>query len=189
MDVTDNYQFPYPQCDPPLTKDASYIVQMRDLAEAVDAEATLLESEFMADLVRTDACRMTGAAIVTNAAEVQPFFGTATFDNTAGGAMTDTTSGDIAILRTGWYLIGGWWNITTAVDLQPRLFFTVNGVITGNSQGPSGLALATEQYISHESVFRLDAGDHLSSYLRHGGGTGVARTYLPVIHAALMVPA
>jgi hypothetical protein len=190
MDVTENYQFPYPQCSPPLVKDASYIDQVRDLAEAVDAEATLLEGEFMENLVRTDACRMTGAPIATTATEVQPFFGTATFDNTAGGAMTDTTSGDILVLRTGWYLIGGWWNITNLVaDLQPRLFFTINGVVTGNSQGPSGTAIATEQYVSHESVFRLDAGDHLSSLLRHGGGTAASRTYTPVIHAALMVAA
>lgn len=186
MDVTENYGFPFPECRPPLIKDASDIEQLRDLAEAVDAEATLLEGEFLADLIRPDACRMSGANIVTNAAEVQPFFGTSTFDNTAGGVMTDTAAGDILIQRTGWYFVGGWWNITTNVDLQPRLFFTLNGVITGNSQGPAGLTVATEQYISHESVFRMLAGDRLSSLLRHGGGTGVARTYAPTIYAALM---
>lgn len=186
MDVTENYRFPYPECAPPLIKDASDIEQLRDLAEAVDAEATLLEGEFLADLIRPDACRMSGANIVTTATEVQPFFGSATFDNTIGGAMTDTTNGDIAILRTGWYIVGGWWNILTLVDIQPRLFFTINGIVTGNSQGPSGPAITTEQYISHESVFRMDAGDHLSSRLRHGGGTGASRTYTPVIYAALM---
>jgi hypothetical protein len=189
VDSTDNYGFPYPQCDPPLVKDASDIIHLRNLAEAVDAEASLLEGEFMADLVRLDACRMSGSSIATTAAEVQPFFDNATFDNTVGGVMTDTASGDILIQRTGWYWIGGWWNITNLVsDIQPRLFFTINGVITGNSQGPAGPAISTEMYANHESVFRLDAGDHLSSLLRHGGGTAASRTYAPVIYAALMVP-
>lgn len=186
MDVTENYGFPYPVCDPPLVKDASDITHLKNLADAVDAEAALLEGEFLADLIRPDACRMSGAAIVTNAADVQPFFNSATFDNTVGGAMTDTAAGDIAILRTGWYIVGGWWNVTTAVDIQPRLYFTVDGVVTGNSQGPSGPPGVVEQYVSHESIFRLDAGSHLSSFLRHGGGTGASRTYLPTIYAALM---
>lgn len=186
MDVTDNYQFPFPQCNPPLIKDASDIGQVRDLAVAVNTEAAQLEAEFLADLIRPDACRMSGANIVTTATEVQPFFGSATFDNTVGGAMTDTTNGNIVILRTGWYVIGGWWNVLTLVDIQPRLSFTVNGVMTGNAQGPSGPPSVTEQYVSHESVFRLDAGDRLSSLLRHGGGTGASRTYTPVIYAALM---
>ena len=37
MDQTDCLGLPFPECDPPLTKDASDIAQFRDLAEATDA--------------------------------------------------------------------------------------------------------------------------------------------------------
>lgn len=45
MDLTPNRDYPFPQCDPPLVKDAANApVQTRALAEAMDADFTVIDN-------------------------------------------------------------------------------------------------------------------------------------------------
>lgn len=175
MDVTDNYQIPYPECDPPLTKDASDIEQMRDLAERVDEVVQDYADAILADVVMPDAARLfISPSVTTTDADVVFFLDSITFDNTTGNAMSDLTNGVIRILRDGWYGLGAWIEAAVATDIQLRVRFIANGDPVTNFHGLGSLAQAGENHVNAEEVVFLRAGDGVTVQTRHGfPGTSV----------------
>lgn len=177
MDATECFQLPYPQCDPPLTKDASDIIHVRNLAEAVDAVVESFADEIVDDLVRPNACRMVNlvAFVSTVADNVIPMDATS-FDN-RGLTQTDIVEGGIRIVRDGWYEFGAWCRSTVATDVQTRIRFLVNGDPATNFQGPGGLAQAGSQDCNAEEMLELVAGDLVTLATRNGSpGTSVSYT-------------
>ena len=188
MDTTECFQFPYPQCDPPLTKDASDIEHMRDLAEAVDAVVQTFADNITDKLVRPDACRMTNlVAYVSTLADNTIPMDASGFDNQPGLAMTDVAGGGIRIVTDGWYQVGAWCRSTVATDVQTRIRFLVNGDAATNFQGPGGLAQAGSQDCNGEEVIELRAGDLINLSTRNGS-PGTSVSYTAHIWAVLVAP-
>lgn len=188
MDATECLGFPYPQCEPPLTKDASDIIHVRDLAEAVDAVVQDFADDIVDQLVRPDACRMVNlvAYVSTLADNVIPMDATS-FDNQPGLAMTDVTNGGIRIVTDGWYQVGAWVRSTVATDVQTRIRFLVNGDPATNFQGPGGLAQAGSQDCNGEEVLQLVAGDLVNVATRNGA-PGTSVSYSAHMWAVLVAP-
>jgi hypothetical protein len=187
MDTTDNLGLPYPQCNPPLTKDASDIEQFRDLAEAVDAAVQVLADEITQQLVRPDACRFNSSTQTSTVTDNVMFLTTLSFDNTAGNSMTDTVNGVIRIQRDGWYLCGFWVTSTVATDVQTRGRFLVNGEPASNFQGPGGIAQPGIQDCNGAEVLFLRAQDGLTIATRNGS-PGTSVDYLARVWTVLVAP-
>lgn len=172
MDQTVNYGLPYPECSPPLVKDASDIAQMRDLAEAVDTVVQDFDDQVMEVLSHPDAVRMLSATNVpvtglSGGTTVDVNYSLFNFDNTPGQLMSDTAAGVIRIQEDGWYLIGHW--IEAQSDPvpagSPRARFMVNGV---PASGYTHRGRASQGYIQAFEVFRLNAQDTVTSQISMG---------------------
>lgn len=188
MDATECFGFPYPQCSPPLTKDASDIIHVRNLAEAVDAVVQTYADNITDQLVRPDACRMVNlvAFVSTLTDNVIPMDATS-FDNQPGLAMTDVTNGGIRIVTDGWYQVGAWCRSTVATDVQTRIRFLVNGDPATNFQGPGGLAQAGFQDCNGAEVLDLRDGDLINLATRNGA-PGTSVSYVAHMWAVLVAP-
>jgi hypothetical protein len=151
--VTDNYSLPYPECDPPLRKDASDIAQVRDLAVAADTASVQVRQDASNLMVRPDACRMLMSAFVagTGSSTVVPFFNLFGPDTSPGGYMHDTVNGVINLVEPGRYLIGGYVNTTCTIQLSPRVRYLLDGQIATNLQ-TSGFISQTNAAVGFASV-------------------------------------
>lgn len=188
MDQTECFQFPFPECAPPLTKDASDIAHLKDLAEAVDDVVQTFADDIVDQLVRPDACRVLNlvAYVSTLADNVIPM-DASSFDNQPGLAMTDIVEGGIRIVTDGWYQVGAWVRSTVATDVQTRIRFHVNGDPVTNFQGPGGLAQAGFQDCNGEEVLQLVAGDLVQVATRNGA-PGTSVSYVAHLWAVLVAP-
>lgn len=188
MDTTENFGFPYPQCDPPLTQDASDIAQVRDLAEAIDEAVGDFAQAIDDRLISPDACRMSiTAGLVSTLADNTLFFDTSVYDNTTGSAMTDLTTGQIRIVTDGWYAIGAWIISTVASDVQTRIRYALNGDAVTNYCEPGGLVTAGQQNVNSQEVIFARAGDGLQVQTRNGA-PGTSVTYTGHVWACLVAP-
>lgn len=188
MDATECFGFPFPECAPPLTKDASDIVHVSNLAFAVDAVVQSFADAITDQLVRPDACRMTNlvAFVSTLTDNVIPM-DASSFDNQPGLAMTDVVEGGIRIVTDGWYQVGAWCRSTVATDVQTRIRFLVNGDAATNFQGPGGLAQAGSQDCNGEELLQLRDGDLISLATRNGS-PGTSVSYTAHLWAVLVAP-
>lgn len=188
MDTTPNLELPYPQCEPPLVRDASDIEQFRDLAEAADREVQELNDAITDRLIRPDACRLlNNVAFVSTLAENVVPMDAISFDNQPGNAMSDLVNGGIRIVTTGWYLVGAGVVSTVATDVQTRARFLVNGDPVTNFQGPSGLVTAGQQNLAIEDQVPMVAGDLLTLQTRNGA-PGTSVSYAAVLWTVLAAP-
>lgn len=173
MDKTINRGYPYPECDPPLTKDASDIAHLRDLAMAVDADVQAVYSRAEDVSIRPDAARMSMVNTLAGTANtVIPFFDSRTFDTTTGNAMTDTANGVMRLVEPGWYHVGFWAMFTAVPFLGLRGRFLRSGVPASawTSQAEISQANGQMAHGSDEVVSAL-GGDTLSVELRIGATT------------------
>lgn len=106
MDVTRPQGYPFPQCDPPVTQDASDIIQMANLALTIDADIQSMFNVIDNNLLTPDGCHL--AATVTQTIQQTDAiqFNTVRFDNTPGLAMSET--GGMRTQSDGIYLVTGW---------------------------------------------------------------------------------
>ena len=170
MDSTDNRGYPFPECDAPLTKDASDIANLRDLAMAVDEDVQ--NAFFLASdtVVRPDAARMSMAATVVSTENATfPFYNVMTFDTT-GTSMTPTAEGFIRLVEPGWYQVGMWANLDQgATFLGARARFLQNGVPATSFSTQAELASANLQLVSHTATIYVPVGgDSLGVEIRVG---------------------
>lgn len=189
MDTTDNFGFPYPQCNPPLTKDASDIEQLRDLAQAVDAAVQGFDDDVTENLERPDAIRLnnTGAPLTSTLADNLLLMTTLEFDNTPGDVMTDLTNGGIRIRRDGWYQLGFWISCTVPSDVQARARFLNNGLAITNWHPPGGVAVAGALNCAGTELAELGAGDLVQLQSRNDV-PGASVTYNARLWAWLVLP-
>lgn len=160
MDKTDCLDLPYPECSPPLVKDASDIVHFKNLADAVDVVVNDFATELDDQLLTIDAINVSGT-VVSNAPQVTHFFNVApSFDN---GGLYDAARGVIRPQKDGWYAVGGWVSASHAslpssgnVRVEPL----VNGLTVTARQGPSHPAVGAE-YVAWTDILYLRAGDEV----------------------------
>jgi len=188
MDTTTCLGLPYPQCDPPLTKDASDIEQLRDLALAVDGAVQELADTITDTLTSPDAANMTGALTAAGRIQDMPYTVIA-FDN---ASMADTVAGRLEIQTDGWYMIGGWVRATSGVatGIGMRVQPTLNGDGVSARQGPGRPVLAgasaTDEVAWSDSM-HLSVGDLIGCRTNHVDAVGLSVTYSSSIWALLVL--
>lgn len=162
MDQTDPCRFPYPQCDPPLTEDASDIAQLRDLAVAVDTYVQGLYDR-AGDLLNTPdaAVLVNGATQIANEVANLIALPTVEFDNTPGGTLADQANNQFLVRQTGIYYL----NVAVRIDspsatLRPSLSMDINGLITG-LRGQTIATSTIEGALGVFDVRALTAGDRV----------------------------
>ena len=182
MDTTDNRGYPYPQCAPPLTKDASDIAQVRDLAMAIDADVQAVYNRAGDTIVRPDAFRLSMTATLADTANVLfPFFNSRTIDTT-GTSLTPLAEGVARLVEPGWYQVGGFVQLTSATFLGARIRFLVNGAPATSFSTQAEIGQANLQMpLLEATIYSPLGGEDLSMEVRIGAGapsyTYVARMW------------
>lgn len=173
MDTTECLGLPYPQCDPPLVKDASDIEQFRDLAEATDAAVQEFDDQLTDTLTAPPAAAATGGSN-TAGTEVNQFYSVLEFDN---AGLWDSVLDGFTIQEDGWYKVGGHVIISgfdpNTVNL--RVDPLRNGDPWSSRQGP-GFAVIDEA-VSWSDVGFFRAGDFLNTRTAHTGNPAAVPTY------------
>lgn len=170
MKETECLGLPYPECDPPLTKDASNIEQFRDLAIATDTAVQALSDSITANLLSPPLARMSN---LTESGAGVDFFHIYTFNEFAQPAsMADTVAGGIRIPEAGWYMVGGATTATfapqTAINMRGEPL--VNGSAVSSRQGPSySSGPGSTEPLSWVDVLFLEAGDLVTFFTHHTG--------------------
>lgn len=157
MDTTFPRNYPYPECDPPLTKDASDIVHVRNLAEAINADVTNLFNTIDNNLLTPDGCHIGDTVSQTINQGDALAFNVNRFDNSPGSTMNH--SNGILIRTDGTYLVTGW--VRAAVGALTNFRSTI--IVSGSGELlHEGLAVDFNASVGAGStgtcVLRLNAG-------------------------------
>jgi hypothetical protein len=182
MDTTDCLGLPYPECEPPLTKDASDIKQLRDLAEATDAAVQTLADSISDTLLNPPCVRMLGSIVTAGQDVVQPYNGAVSFDN---ANMADTAADAIRIQQDGWYAVGGSVN-STSVNAFIRIEPLVNGDTVSSRQG-YGASVGSGDRISFMDVLFLRTDDLVTTMTHHTLLPATVYTYNTALWAYLVL--
>jgi len=178
MDTTDCLGLPYPECDPPLVKDASDIEQFRDLAVATDTAVQALADSISETLLNPDAVCMVGGVNTAGQDVVHFYSGTPKFDN---AGMADTIADGIRIQEDGWYMIGGWVQMLASgafLRVEPLL----NGDVFTSRQGPAH-TVSTSETVTWTDVGYFQTGDLITAMSHHVGNPVTVFTYATEIWA------
>lgn len=180
MDVTPARGYPFPECDPPLTKDASDIAQIQGLAAAIDSDVQSVYNRAADVVVRPDAARMSMTAAVADTAgptTLFPFFNARSFDTTGTNAMTPVTEGIMRLPEPGWYSIGAYAELVSTTYLGVRMAFFRNG-IQAASYSTQAESVAGGSQIAHHTadLFVPTGGDTLTIGVVIGA-SGASYTY------------
>lgn len=174
MDTTDCLGLPFPQCQPPLVKDASDIAQLRDLAEATDAAVQAYDDRLTETLTAPPSAAATGGSN-TAGTEVNQFYGTLEFDT---GGLWDSVFDGFRIVEDGWYMVGGSVIIsgfapnTVNLRVDPLL----NGDPWSSRQGP-GAACGGIEAVCWSDVGFFRTGDLLNTRTAHTGNPLAVPSY------------
>lgn len=168
MKETFNYGFPYPECNPPLTKDIADIAQFRDLALDVDAEVERVATLADDIIVNPDAAVMFANPGASIANGDQYYFDALNFDNT-GGQLVDLPNDRFTIRQTGFYYVTIYVNLNLfSAGGNAGVVFRTNGIDgPRHDQGNSSSPIPT--HVSAQEVMRLNAGDNIT--FEHRGVT------------------
>jgi hypothetical protein len=185
---TQNYALPYPECDPPLRKDAADVIQFAQLATAIDGAVTGLYDQANNVLFAPDTCRMSmTAGVATTGQNVTPFLNSVSFDNTPGAVMADTGNGLIQLVEPGRYWIGGYCLLTSATELSARMRFLFDGAPVTNFQSPSAIYSSPSAYCYANAVLAVDGPTQLQVAIRHSASAALSWTYQARLWAVQML--
>ena len=174
MKTTECLGLPYPECDPPLVKDASDIAQLRDLAEATDAAVQAYDDDLTDTLTAPPSAAATGGSN-TAGTEVNQFYSVLEFDT---GGMWDSVGDGFLIQEDGWYMLGGHVRLSgfSPTNTNLRVDPLLNGDPWSSRQGP-GFATGGTEEVSWSDVGFFRAGDFLNTRTAHTGNPATVVTY------------
>lgn len=190
MDATECLGLPYPECNPPLTKDASDIKQVRDLAEAADVAVQALDDQITETLTAPDAVRMAGVTTAAGLDIVHALNDAFIQFDTAG--MADTVSDLIRVVSDGWYMIGGFVRVTGGGiaglgSIGLRIEPLVNGDTISSRQGPGYVTNVGEE-VTWTDMALLREGDTLTVMTHHAGNPATSFLYSVEVWALQVLP-
>jgi hypothetical protein len=170
-DRTPNRLYPFPECDPPLVKDASDINDLFELASAIDTDAAAMSAKIDDFIDKPDSARMSlaGSLVVPSVTTDFIFtvaYNTVTYDN---AGMASTANNGMIIVERGFYLVTSVLRLTSASNTAGDLAVAhlTGGALFGRRyEGPSGeiLAGATgDSSMTTTDVLLLQAGDLLQT--------------------------
>lgn len=183
MDKTDCLELPYPECNPPLVKDASDIAQFRDFAFAVDAAVQALSDSLTTTLLQPPAIVVTGTTTTTGRDIVQPLVFSPLYDN---ANMYNASAALIRIPEDGWYMVGGYVR-TDQQNIGTRAQVVVNGDLVSAWQGPGRNHLNSGDSLNWNDVIFLREGDQITTITRHSAAVGLSVLYTTVMWAYQVV--
>lgn len=158
MDTTVNRGYPYPECDPPLTEDASDApMNTRALAEAVDADLTVVDDAI------TAAYQRPSAVLTRSLGTTVPSLGIVDWNNTL------YSDPDITVLSSGFQIITpGLYYSTCNIVQAAGTTLAVAWVINGSGVHRQGSA-STRPRVSGEHFAVLNTGDTVQVLVVYGG--------------------
>lgn len=188
MDQTPNRGYPFPECDPPLTKDASDIIQLAQLANAVDADVQSVYDRASDTVVRPDAARMsmTAAIASTDVGDLTPFFNSRTIDTT-GSSMTPLAEGLIRLPEPGWYSVGAYAEFVSTTYLGLRICFTQNGLQASSYSTQAEIGQGNAQIAHHSAEIFAPTANNTVSITMRIGASSASYTYAARIWASQVV--
>lgn len=188
MDQTENRGYPYPECDPPLTKDASDIADLRNLAVAVNDDMDEIFTRAADVLVRPDAARMSmTATLASTDTEFIPFLDSRTFDTTGpANYMTPLAEGQLRLVEPGWYTVGCFVVLTSVSLIQARAAFLRNGN-TGTFSDRADLGPGGVQHINHTADVFVPVGNETLNILVRIGVGSPSYTYTARVWAQQVI--
>ncbi len=181
MGQTPNYAIPYPECDPPLRKDAADAADFRDLAEAADAAMDVVYDQAFDWVFTPDLVRMaTAAAVVTTGQTQVPFLNSATY-NPSG--MADVVNGVIRILEPGRYFCGTFTSATAVALDVLRTRFMIDGAPASNFQTPGQIVQLNTLAASAQAVLSFTEPANLNVQIRHSASAALSFSYTTSVWA------
>ena len=198
MKETEVYDFTYPECAPPLVKDASQIAQVRVLADEIDAEVEALVTQAERDLIQPPATRFAinigSLPVVTTDNLVSPVFDQTVFAvNWGDSAPLVFGTGDMRIDTPGWYLVGCHAVVETATAaVLPMVRLTVNGSPASSWSpvaGNYGTAGNTRIAALSAVPLSLQEDDRVRMEIQHLAAGSPTWNYRPHIWAVRLVSA
>lgn len=169
--------YPYPECDPPLVKDASDIADLRDLALAVDVDAEAQETKIEEFWERPDAARISFSGSITNTGAATGFvfifpFDTVVFDNTAGS--TSVSANALRPRERGWYMINSHIRCSNGGNQETLVRHIRNSTAAGRHyEGPAFPINTGEENMTCMDILYLDAFDTVRTQVRQSGLGGL----------------
>lgn len=188
MKATETYGFPYPECDPPLVKDASQITQFGALANAIDAEVERIATMAEDNIIQPPAARLfTSAPTATTATLVTVAFDTTVFSRNWGFAPP-LFAGELEVNETGWYLVGAHGLTDSATAMQTNVRLVRNGVAASSWSNPGGVYTGAFQLPALGVVpLQLADDDRLTVQIKHNAAAGTSWNYRAHLWAVKLV--
>ena len=182
-DRTPNRGYPFPECSPPLIKDASDIADLRDLAVAVDNDANIIDDRIVDLIEKPDSARISFAGVLpclgssgtSETVQLIPY-DTITYDNT--GTSTDLSSFALRVSERGWYLIATQLRCTDGGEQVLSVRHVRNGLTFQEGrrfEGHGSPAVTTQSAMPTSDVMLCQVGDVIQTQVRtidDGGGLG-----------------
>jgi hypothetical protein len=165
--------YPFPECEPPLVKDASFIGQMEDLAQAINDDVQSVVNFAGEVLIAPDVYRGANVATNTTSQQVDVVGYAATFVNNPD--MDEF--GGCRVQKTGWYLLASFTTGTIASTIEIKQLYLRNGQPLNQFGDAAQIYIPTQQACSQTDVALLNAGDLISVRVRHETGGSPAWTY------------
>lgn len=178
-DRTPNRGYPFPECDPPLVKDASDIADLRDLAVAVDDDMNSLDARIVDLIEKPDSARISFAGVLAVSSTafndnvtIVPY-NTITYDNT--GTSTALGSNALRVSERGFYLIATQIRCTDGGDQNLSVRHVRNGLSFQEGRRFEGLApivAGNQSATTTSDVLLCQVGDLIQSQFRTNGVDG-----------------
>ena len=187
MDVTENYGFPYPECDPPLVKDSAQIAQLGVLARDIDAEVERLDILSASQVRHPPGARVITAALVNATTDilVTPVFDQTVFENNWNAALQ---GGGLQVYETAWWLVGAHASADSAAAIQIQVRVTVDGVPATSWGNPGSTYSTIFQLASLGMVpLRINANSIIRMEIKHSTAGSPAWNYRPHLWAQKLV--
>jgi hypothetical protein len=171
--------YPYPECDPPLTKDASDISQMRDLAQAVNSDAAAQDARMVQLIEKPDAVRVAFAAslVVTKSSAGDAIFiipyNSTTYAQPA--AFADLTAFGLRVQERGYYWVTSTVRCTNAGLAGMQIRHLRNGLARTEGrrfEGPAWPVIASESSMQTADLMYANAGDLIRTQVKMSPADG-----------------
>lgn len=162
MQTTFPFALPCPECDPPLTKDASDIAHLRDLAMAVDTAVEALAVAADDVLISPDVGVMINTAPQASTITANVIaFNSQEIDNSASGDLVELANSRFVVQQTGiYYLSIAFQIVTTSGTVRPGAIIDINGLQT-TPRGQTVASTTITGGIGTFDVRALSAGDRI----------------------------
>lgn len=179
---TTNRGYTYPECNPPLVKDASDIADLRDLAEQVNTDADMIDARILDLWESPDSARISFSGnLVSTGAGAGQFsrfpYDTVTYDNTSGSTLI--ASNALRVLERGWYLVVSVVRCNNGTAGNEQFFLIRNmrnllGAEEGRrlEGGSTPINAAGESTMESSEIMLCQAGDIITTQVKNYGTAG-----------------